>query len=242
MIANIDDNMGLLMQKMDAWKLWENTLLIFMTDNGQAGRAGKKNGTRYPLFTAGFKSGKGSPYEGGTRVPAFWRWKGVLREGHDIDALTAHIDLFPTFVELTGAKVPVNAQKLDGRSLLPLLHDASAPWPDRYLFVHQGRWKKGANPDDFKFHNCAVRSARFRLVNDKELYDIEADPYETTNVIEQHPDVVQAMRAAYDAWWAETRPLMVNEDVPLAEQRPFFVLYDQQLQSEGIPDWQPPGL
>ena len=106
MIENIDDNFGLLMQKLDEWKLWDNTLVIFMTDNGQAGRSGKLNGKRVPMYTAGFKTGKGSPYEGGTHVPAFWRWKGVLGEGVDIPALTAHIDLFKTFCQLAGAEIP----------------------------------------------------------------------------------------------------------------------------------------
>ena len=77
MIENIDDNFGVLMKKLDQWNLWEDTLVIFMTDIGQAGRAATLNGERVTLFTAGFKT-KGSPYEGGTHVPAFWRWKGRL--------------------------------------------------------------------------------------------------------------------------------------------------------------------
>jgi arylsulfatase A-like enzyme len=243
MIANIDDNMGLLMAKLAEWGLEENTLLIFITDNGQAGgRFGRKNGKRYALYHAGLRAGKGSPYEGGTRVPSFWRWKGVLPEGKDINKLSAHIDLFPTFVQLAGATLLEGTQKLDGRSLVPLLQDREAPWADRYLFVHQGRWPKGADIDKFKFRNCAVRSARFRLVNNKELYDIQADPGEKTNVLDKHPEVVKAMRSAYDAWWAEVRPLMVNEKVPNAKQKPYFVLYEKQLKAGGIPDWKPPEL
>jgi arylsulfatase len=238
MIANIDDNMGLLMAKLQEWDLLKSTLLIFMTDNGQAGRRAKRNGKPVALFAAGLNSGKGSPHEGGTRVPAFWRWKGTLPEGQDIDALAAHIDLFPTFAELAGGELP-SGDQVRGRSLVPLLEDPKAKWHDRFLFVHRGRWPKGAKPDDHKFNACAVRTERFRLINNQELYDIEADPGETTNVIDKHPEAVQAMRAAYDAWWAETRPLMVNEDVPNASQRPFFVLYEKQLEQEGIPDWQP---
>lgn len=147
-------------------------------------------------------------------MPSFWRWQGVLREGQDIHALTAHLDFFPTFVELAGAAVPEGTQKLDGRSLLPLLADPNACWDDRYLFVHKGRWEKGAEPNESKYSDCAVRSERFRLVNNEALYDIDANPGESANVIDQHPEAVRAMRAAYDAWWAETRPLMVNEEVP----------------------------
>ncbi len=242
MIVNIDDNMGLLMKKLDEWKLWDNTLVIFMTDNGQAIHRAKKNGKNHPVFTAGFKSGKGSPYEGGTHVPAFWRWKGVLPEGKDIGALTAHIDLFPTFAELAGAKLPKNMQKTDGRSMVPLLENPKADWDDRYLFVHRGRWQKGANPDDHKYRACAVRSQRWRMVNNKELYDIQNDPHEKNDVAARHPDIVKKMRKAFDAWWAEARPLMVNEDVPLAKEKPQWVLYEKQLNEEGIPDWTPPEL
>jgi arylsulfatase A-like enzyme len=241
MIVNIDDNVGLLMQKLDEWGLGENTLLIFMTDNGQAGGLmTKRNGKDHPIHHAGLRGGKGTPYEGGTRVPAFWRWKGKLAEGRDIDALAAHIDIFTTFVELAGAGVPPETQQQDGRSLLPLLENPGYQAPDRYLFTHVGRWMKGSDPRLAKHQNCAVRNERFRLVNNKDLYDIEADPGESTNVIDRHPDVVKAMRAAYDAWWAETVPLLVNEDAPLAKERPFWIEFARQRETRGIPDWTPP--
>jgi len=240
MIENIDENFGLLVQKLDEWKVWDNTLVIFMTDNGQAGRGGTLNGKKVKMFTAGFKTGKGSPDEGGTHVPAFWRWKGVLGEGTDISALTAHIDLFKTFCELAGAKIPNGIQKIDGRSMLPLLVDPKAHWPDRELFVHVGRWKKGADPNESKFKKCAVRTQRWRFVNNKELYDIANDPYESTNVIDQHPEVVEKLRRAYDKWWADTVPLMVNEDRPYAARHPQEVRYEKQLKERGIPDWVPP--
>ena len=242
MIENIDDNVGLLAEKLDEWKAWDNTLVIFMTDNGQAGRGAKLNGKRVSLYTAGFKTGKGSPYEGGTHVPAFWRWKGVLGEGVDISALTAHIDLIKTFTALAGADLPTDMQKIDGRSLIPLLENPKAEWTDRELFVHQGRWAKGGDPNESKFRNCAVRNTRWRFVNNKELYDISVDPYEKTNVAADHPEVIAMFRKAYDAWWAETVPLMVNEDAPYAPQQPQTVRYEKQLAERGIPRWEPPKL
>ncbi len=242
MIENIDDNFGLLMDKMDEWNAWEKTLVIFMTDNGQAGRGGKLNGQSTRLFTAGFKTGKGSPYEGGTHVPAFWRWKGVLGEGVDCNELSAHIDLFKTFCELAGAKIPRDIQAIDGRSMLPLLEDVEADLPDRKLFVHQGRWAKGDDPNDSKFKNCAVRTQRWRFVNNKELYDIANDPYEATDVAEEHPEVVAELRQAYDEWWKNTVPLMVNEDAPYAAQQPQAVRYEKQKAERGIPDWKVPAL
>ncbi len=239
MIVNIDDNMGTLMEKLKAWNLEDNTLLIFMTDNGQAGRKGRKNGKPVSLYAGGLREGKGSPHEGGTRVPAFWRWKGKLKEGHNIDGLSAHIDLFDTFSELAGAKIPKGTQTRDGRSLLPLLDDDSADWSDRFLFTHRGRWAKGGNPDQAKYNACAVRSERFRLVENNQLFDIDADPAETTNVIEQHPEAVKKMRAAYEQWWSDTRPLMVNEAVPNSPTKPFWVHYEKQKSTKGIPNWTP---
>lgn len=241
MIENIDDNFGLLMKKLDEWNAWDNTLVIFMTDNGQAGRSGKLNGKPQKIFTAGFKTGKGSPYEGGTHVPAFWRWKGALGEGVDIKALTAHIDLFKTFCDLAGANIPKGIQKIDGRSLLPLLDDPKAKWADRELFTHCGRWPKGEEPTLSKDKRFAVRTQRWRLVED-ELYDIENDPYEAKDVAADYPEVVQRLKASYDQWWKETRPMMVNEDLPYSPTHPQVVRYEKQLKERGIPDWTPPKL
>ena len=242
MIENIDDNMGLLMKKLDEWKAWDNTLVIFMTDNGQAGRSAKKNGERVPVFTAGFKTGKGSPYEGGTHVPAFWRWKGPLGEGVDIPALTAHIDLYKTFCQLAGVQIPKGNQKIDGRSMLPLLEDPKAKWKDRHLFVHKGRWEKGEDPNLSKLKDCAVRTQRWRFVNNKELYDISADPYEKVDVAKDHPEVIAGIRKAYDRWWKNTVPLMVNEDAEFAKSHPQADRYNKQLKEKGIPDWKAPSL
>ena len=168
--------------------------------------------------------------------------EGVLGEGVDIPALTAHIDLFKTFSELCGAEIPDDIQKIDGRSLTPLLEDPNAAWSDRLLYTHQGRWEKGADPNLSKFKNCAVRSQRWRFVNNAELYDLAVDPYEMTNVIEKYPSVIAEFQKAYDQWWEETLPLMVNEDAPLSPQQPQTVRYEKQLSEKGIPDWKAPTL
>ena len=217
MITNIDDNVGRLLARLDEWKLSERTLLIFMTDNGHS---------RGNLYNAGMRSMKGSPYQGGTRVPAFFRWPGRLGKAVDVDKLAAHIDLFPTLAEIGGAKIPESVE-LDGRSLMPLLLDPDADWPNRYLFVHKGRWARGKAAGS-KYADCAVRNARFRLVNNAELYDIANDPGETKNVIDRHPDVVAKMRDAYDRWWDEVLPCMVNEDVFGPKVNPFKQRYWQQ--------------
>lgn len=216
MIANIDENMGKLLQHLEDRQLAARTLLIFMTDNGHP-IAG--------LYNAGMRAAKGTPYQGGTRVPAFWRWPGVLKGGVDVEQLAAHIDILPTLVELTGAKLP--DVKLDGRSLVPLLKDPQAPWAERQVFVHVGRWPKG-KVAEAKYEKCAVRTLRYRFVNNKELYDIKADPGETKDVSAQHPEVVAELRRAYDQWWEEILPALENENAVGPKVNPFKELYWKQ--------------
>ncbi|AQT67024.1 Arylsulfatase precursor [Anaerohalosphaera lusitana] len=239
MVTNIDENVGLLLKKLDEWGLSNDTLVVFMTDNGTS--AGDYN--------AGMRGRKGTVREGGCRVPAFFRLPGRIAAGRDVDRLTRHIDIFPTFAELAGAEYDV---EVDGRSLLDLLVDPDAQWEDRYTFFHLGRWgKEGVerwrniktvDPDEAKYRSFAVRNERWRLVNGSELYDIQKDPGEKENVIEQNFEIAKDMVEAYDKWWDEVRPLMVNEDVPLAEKKPYHVKYRKQKDEVGIPRWKPPKI
>jgi arylsulfatase len=243
MIENIDDNFGDMLQKLEAWNALENTLVIFMTDNGATHLSGKLNGKKLKHFNAHLKGGKNSPDEGGTHVPAFWQWQGVLDQDVDVDVLTAHIDIYKTFVELAGAKLPADMQELDGRSLLPLLEDPQAEWADRELFIHCGRWNPGKR-ETAKYKDCAVRTERWRLVNHKELYDISADPHQKSDVAQSYPEVVEQLRKSYDQWWASVLPLMVNEDLPKLREEafPLNIRYHKQLKEEGIPEWAPKSL
>ncbi len=247
MIENIDENMARLMQKLDEWHLRENTLVIFLSDNGMAGEGSGRpdeglgnlpDGTPLLCYNAGMKGLKVSPDEGGVRVPLFLSWKGHIEPGRDIDRVTAHIDIFPTIAALAGAELPEG--QVEGRSLLPLVENANAEWPDRFLYTHVGRWDTGENPDDYQWKRFAIRSQRYRFVNNVALFDMENDPGQTKNVIDEHPDIVSEMRSAYDAWWKETRPMMVNEDVPMSPTRPYHELYKKQLETTGIPKWEPP--
>ena len=224
MITNIDENMGVLVKRLKEWGLSDKTLLIFMTDNGHSQKG---------LFNAGMKGGKGGTNQGGTRVPAFFEWTGRLDKGVDVDKLTGAIDFFPTAAELAGVKVP-GKLGLQGRSLVPLLADADAEWPNRYIFSHKGRWAKGKAAAS-KYSTCSVRDERFRLVNNKELHDIRNDPGERTNVIDKNPDVVAAMRKAYDAWWEGALPCMVNENAPVPRVNPFKEAYGKQFGKTDTP-------
>ncbi|HUT08951.1 MAG TPA: arylsulfatase [Thermoguttaceae bacterium] len=247
MIENIDENVGRLMDQLEGWDLLRNTLVIFMSDNGMTGGGSGQgvlgrapNGDKLEFYNAGMKGLKGSPDEGGVRVPFFVRWDGRIQPGRDVASIAAHLDVLPTLAALAGAESP--AGQVEGRNLLPLIESSAAAWPDRYLFTHQGRWPTGSNPDDHQWRGFAVRSQRFRFVSNNALYDMQKDPGQTTNVIDEHPEVVEQMRAAYDAWWKQTRPLMVNEGVPMSPTRPFHELYRKQMETTGIPEWKPPAL
>jgi len=191
------------------------------------------------------RGSKNTPYNGGTHVPAFWRWPAAFEGGVDVGKLTAHIDIFPTLAEICGAKIPDDvAAKLQGRSLVPLLKNPDAPWDDRILFTHIGRWEKGKAAES-KYSLCRVRNTRFSLVNPVktgekwELYDLKNEPGEMTNVIEQHPDAARELRTALDKWWTEVQPDLVNEDVTGPQYNPFHELYWKQF-GGGPADSNPP--
>ncbi|WP_372795804.1 hypothetical protein [Pontiella sp.] len=134
-------------------------------------------------------------------------------------------------------------QEMDGRSLLHLLNNPKADWPDREMFVHCGRWKAGER-DAFKFEKCAVRTGKWRFTNNAQLYDIANDPGETTDEASAHPEVVDQLRKSYDRWWTSVLPLMVNEDLPrvFANDQPLAIRYHRQLKDKGIPEWSPAEL
>ena len=228
MIANIDDNVGRLLAKLKELGLERDTLVIFMNDNG--GTVG------VPVFNAGMRGSKVTAWLGGTRAASFWRWPETLKSS-DVSSLAAHIDFFPTLAELAGAKLSETARKqVEGRSLVPLLENPAAPWPERTLFTHMGRWPKGAEPEKFKYAVCSVRVPQWHLVSDGkkgekqwQLFDVKADPGEQTDLAAAHPDVVKKLDAAYDKWWASVQPQLVNESAKGPKANPFKELFWKQL-------------
>ncbi|MGY8767636.1 MAG: arylsulfatase [Pirellulales bacterium] len=249
MIENIDENMGRLMSHLEKWGLAENTLVIFMSDNGMtgggSGRPGavlgtQADGTKMLGYNANMKGQKGSTDEGGVRVPFFMQWKGKIESLKDVDRIAAHLDILPTLAALAGAELPKN--QVEGRSLLPLIEKQKVKWADRYFFTHKARWKTGSEPNDHQWKGFAVRNQRYRYVEGNSLYDMKEDSNQTTNIVEDHPEVVAEMRAAYEKFWQETRPLMVNETAKMSKTRPYHVLFNKQNETTGIPAWVPPSL
>ena len=267
MIENIDENLGLMLEKLEEWDLMKDTVVIFMSDNGMTGGGsgpeGKpmgtdENGSPMIRYNAGMKGLKGSADEGGVRVPFFMRWDGKIPTDNQIETIAAHIDIFPTIAALAGADVP--ADQVEGRSLLPLIENPDAEWADRYFFTQKARWPTGSEPNDHQWSNWGVRGPRYRLVgagtakgqgekkNKKavaktdELYDMLEDPGQKNDIAAEHPEIVAEMRAAYDAFWKEARPLMVNEEAPMSPTRPYHVWFEAQEKAEGIPAWEAPEL
>lgn len=196
MIENIDDNMGKLMKQLDDLQIADNTILIFTTDNGSAaGWRPTKNGS-WKGYNAGMRAGKGSNYDGGHRVPMFIRWPdGKLTGGRDVDQLCAHIDVLPTLSELCGLE-DARAAERDGDSLKSILYGDKEALRDRTILVHSQRVENVQ-----KYRNYAVLTERWRLLNQTQLYDIQADPGQQNNIFEDHPEVAKKLSEAYEAWW-----------------------------------------
>ena len=197
MIVNIDDNVGKLRAFLDEEGLTENTIFIFTTDNGTSSGA--------KVFNAGMRGQKGSEYDGGHRVPFFIRWpaKGWTK-GRDVNDITAHVDVVPTLIDLCGVPAPQGV-KFDGRSIRPLLEGKASlkdgSWPDRILVTDSQRVK-----DPIKWRKSAVMTNRWRLNNQNELYDMDADPGQKENVAEKYPEVAARLQGFYEDWWAELEP------------------------------------
>ncbi|GAA4237957.1 arylsulfatase [Postechiella marina] len=186
MIANIDENFGKLEAYLKKNKLADNTILIFMTDNGATGglsRDGKRG------YNMGLRGRKGDKVEGGHRVPFFIRWKdGKIYGGKDINETTAHVDLIPTLASLCNLNIPKN-NKLDGVDLSKLFKKKHDRLKDRSIFVHNNQdWRP---PTDVKI-SCIV-NGKWRLVNGKELYNIETDKKQLNNIACKYPDVVKRL-------------------------------------------------
>lgn len=197
MVTNIDDNLGRLCSRLDALGLTRETLVVFLTDNGP----------QQVRYVSGMRGRKGTVYEGGIRVPCFLRWPGKLEPNRQIDRIAAHIDLAPTILEACGVPKPADVP-LDGVSLWPLITGkvAAADWPDRTLF---SQWHRGDVPE--RFRAFAARSQKYKLVRAEgpsapqppafELFDIEADPYESVDVSSHQPEVVARLKSAYETWF-----------------------------------------
>lgn len=192
-LTRFDKNMGRLREFLSQNRLDENTILIFLTDNGSSDGG--------HIFNAGMRGGKGSLYDGGHRVPCFIHWPGGgMSKPMEIDRLTAHIDLLPTLIDICRLETPNRGhQHLDGRSLLPLIKDKNSEWKDRLIINHV----QNIVDKQVKDKNTIVYTERWRLINKKQLFDIKADPGQKNNIAEQNADIVAKLSLEYDNYWEE---------------------------------------
>jgi arylsulfatase A-like enzyme len=187
-IERVDYNLGKLVKFLKESGLEQNTILVFLTDNG----------TTMPNDhnKAGMRGNKGQVYEGGHRVPCFIYWpeKGLIG-GMEYHELTSVMDLLPTFIDLCDLELSTDI-KFDGQSLEPMLLDEEPNIDDRYLLVEQQRI-----PNPVKWKKCVVINNEWRLVNGKELYNMETDFGQKEDIANENPKIVQQLRRKYEEIW-----------------------------------------
>jgi len=195
MVTNIDDNIGKLFEKLKALKIEENTLVIFMTDNGP----------QQLRYNGGLRGLKSTVYRGGVRVPFYVSYPAEFKKNRDIETTSAHIDILPTLAEICGVEL-AKERKIDGRSLLPLLKGQQVDWKDRSLFFY---WTR-RYPE--LYVNMALQKGGYKLVGntdydakigDFELYNIETDPFEQTSIRAQNLPLAQNLKTELDNRYKE---------------------------------------
>ncbi|HKK75850.1 MAG TPA: arylsulfatase [Saprospiraceae bacterium] len=210
MAENIDWNVGRITAKLAELDLAENTLLLYFSDNGP-------NGWRW---NGGMEGRKGSTDEGGVRSPLILNWPEKVKKSRTISVITWVGDLFPTLLEFAGV-AHQGEKPLDGTSLKPLIMNEEVDWPDRLIFNHWG-------------NRTSVRSQRFRLDHQNQLFDMYQDPGQTVNVEANFPAIANRLKNAKTEW-EET----VLTELPTEDTRPFPVghpdfVYTQLPARDGI--------
>jgi len=216
MITHIDNRFGRLIDQLKKLQLYENTIIVFLSDNGPDFLSEYR-------YNAGLRGRKSYVYEGGIRVPCIFSWPGRVKGGEKIDKIAAHIDIMPTLLDAAGIKPHENI-KFDGTSLLSLLENKSTNWSDRLLFC------QGYGTADPQIRRCfMVRTQRYKLVQQTgleergfripednfryELFDMINDPQEKNDIAEEHPMLVKKLIKEYENWFAD-----VSSDRPFKDR------------------------
>ena len=190
MVTNIDDNVGKLLQKLDELNIENNTLVIFMTDNGP----------QQIRYIAGMRGRKGSVYRGGVRVPFYIRYPDLFKGKKAIETTAAHIDILPTLSQICNVALPQEI-KIDGKNLLPLIQGKQVDWSERELFFY---WTR-RYPE--LYNNIALLKGDYKIVGNAnynapieefELFNIKSDPYEQNNIVLKNTDVANDLKLRLD--------------------------------------------
>jgi len=210
MVENIDYNVGRVIDRLRDLELEENTLIIYLSDNGP-------NGWRW---NAGMRGRKGSTDEGGVRSPLVMQWKNQLPKGKHISEIASSIDILPTLSDL--AQIEVNTLKpLDGKSLKPLLMANSPSWDARVVYNH---WNG----------STSIRTQKYRLDSKDRLYDMEMDGGQTTDLSGKLPQLTDSLKQLKRDWQQEVMPKSKEtEDRPFTLGHPDYV-YTQIPARDGV--------
>jgi len=206
-ITNVDDNYGKLSKYLEDQGLTDNTIVIFLTDNGTAaGASFNKDGQVTKGYNASMRGKKGSEYEGGHRVPLFIKFpKGYDIEPQSHDDLVSYTDLLPTLLDIAAPHASVK-ENFDGTSIYPLLKKGEQKTlSDRILISDTQR-----NDYPVKWKNASVMKNHWRLVNQEELYNLKHDPSQLDNVIMNYPAIANELSKGYDVWWSS-----LQEDISI---------------------------
>lgn len=195
LLEELDESVGGLLAALDRLSLAENTLVVFVSDNG--GLVHDQGGEVY-TSNAPLRGEKGTLHEGGIRVPAMARLPGVIPAGSVCVAPAGTTDLHPTFLELACVSVPEGREWPDGISLVPVLRDPSASLPREALYWHLPHYHHSTPAS-------AVRKGDWKLIESfetgsLELYDLSTDIGETNNLAQEHPDKATELREALAKW------------------------------------------
>jgi arylsulfatase A-like enzyme len=228
MIASVDESVGRLMGLLDELQLSKNTVFVFSSDNGGVGgyqREGlAKGGDGSITDNAPLRSGKGSLYEGGTRVPFIMRWPGVIQPGSTSDVPAIHVDVYPTLLEIASAEAPKN-QPLDGASLLPILRGPSGSLVREAIFQHFPGYL-GMGPGKWRTTPVSLievgdwKLMEFLEGQVLELYNLKDDIGETKNLAALMPEKTAELHSKLVAWRDEISAPMPKPNANVESEKP----------------------
>ena len=215
MMENLDSNIGKVLQALEDQGIADNTIVCFTSDNGGLSTSEGSPTCNFPLA-----EGKGWNYEGGTRVCQIIRWPGVVQAGSTCEDIVQTCDFYPTFLEAAGLPL-LPEQHVDGLSMMPLLKQTGSLDRDAIFWHYPHYSNQGGAPA------ASMRSGKWKLIENfedgqLELYDLENDVSEMTNVADRHADLVQRLHARLQTWQKDVEALIPEENPewPSITQRP----------------------
>jgi arylsulfatase A-like enzyme len=209
MVENIDENIGRIFSMLHDNKLIDNTIVLFLSDNGPI--SGWKIKQEDMRFNAGLRDQKFTIFEGGVRTQSYWYWKGKWKPRYDTTNIAAHIDVVPTLMELVNAQV-VDSLKIDGISLNKVLSEDDDTTTERIYFEN---FALETLKDPAPFPGGMARQGKWKMVNGTELYDLQFDPGEQYNQAEKYPNIFNELKEAYLEYYNDSYEKGTFQPMPI---------------------------